>query len=347
MKLWLFILLLPAAVFGQEVEYRNLVMEGGGVRGLAYAGALQILEERGILSDLENVGGSSAGAIAGLMVALNYSTAEIDSILQQLKIQEFNDGKFLFGRIRRIKNQYGMYKGEKFEQWLAELIENKTGSENTTFSDLHEMHLKDKRFKDFYCTATNISSQRLEILSWKEWPQMKLRTAVHISSCIPFYFVPVAIDSMGNEVSESDSSRFALLVDGGMLCNYPINMFDSCEDGANPLVSRNVVYNMQTIGLKLERAEQVDEFGKNRTDIAPFDIRNMKDYSSAVMNLMMETLNRKSFTMDNEKGRTIYISYGDISGRPRKMSHQKKKVLYENGLVAAKQFFMSNSETAR
>lgn len=240
-----------------------------------------------------------------------------------------------------------MYKGEKFEKWLAGLIENKTGDENTTFADLYNLHLRDKRFKNFYCTATNISAQQLEILSWKKWPQMKLRTAVHISSCIPLYFVPVAIDRTGNEVSNSDSSRYALLVDGGMLCNYPINMFDSCTDGGDPFVSPNVIYNYETIGLKLEREEQIDEFNKNQTGIAPFEIRDMKEYSQAVMNLMMETLNRKSFAMDNEKGRTIYISYGDISGRPRKISPQEKKTLYDNGFVAAEQFFMSNSETAR
>lgn len=345
MKRLLFLFFLPLTVFSQQSQYKNLVMEGGGLRGLAYSGALQVLEEKGVLSEIENVGGSSAGAIAGLMVTLDYSSYEIDSILQILKIQEFNDGKFLFGRIKRVKKEYGMYKGEKFEEWLAQLIENKTGNKNTTFAELHEMHLKNKRFKNFFCTATNISGQRLEILSWKEWPQMKLRTAVHISSCIPFYFVPVSIDSSGNEVSENDSTRIGLYVDGGMLCNYPINMFDSCIDGSNPLISNNVIYNQQTLGLKLERQEQIEEFDKGQTRIAPYKTNDMKEYSNAVMNLVMESLNRKSFTLENEKGRTIYISYGNISGRPRKISPSEKKILFDNGMTAAKEFF-STKETA-
>lgn len=320
-------------------------MEGGGVRGLAYSGALTVLEKKGIFSGLENVAGSSAGAIAGLMIALDYSSHEIDSILQMLKIQEFNDGKFLFGRIRRVQKEYGMYKGDKFEQWLASLIKNKTGNENTTFGELHELHLKNKRFKNFFCTATNISGQRLEILSWKHWPQMKLRTAVHISSCIPFYFVPVSIDSTGKEVPENDSARIGLYVDGGMLCNYPINIFDSSMDGTNPLISNHVIYNQQTLGLKLERQEQIDEFDSGQTRIAPYRIHDMKEYSSAFMNLLMESLNRKSFTLENEKGRTIYISYGEISGRPRKMSSTEKKILFENGMTAANKFF-SNKEAA-
>lgn len=345
MKCIVLLLFIPLSVFCQPPQYKNLVLEGGGIRGLAYGGALEVLEQKNILSGIENVAGSSAGAIAGLMVALDYSSEEIDSILQLLKIQEFNDGKFLFGKIRRIKNQYGMYKGDKFESWLAELIENKTGDANTTFEQLHELHLKDKRFKNFFCTATDITNQRLEILSWKHWPQMKLRTAVHISGCIPFYFVPVGIDSTGKEVAENDSTLVGLFVDGGMLCNYPINMFDSCTGGGDPLSCKNVVYNTQTLGLKLERAEQIKEFDKNETRIAPYKINNMKDYSTAVMNLVMEGLNRKSPDLENERGRTIYISYGDISGKPRRVSAAEKKVLHENGFFAANKFF-AEMETA-
>jgi NTE family protein len=345
MKLrFLFLFLFPLLAFSQnKYHYKNLVMEGGGVRGLAYSGALAVLEEKRILQNIENVGGSSAGAIAGLMVSLDYSSFEIDSILQTLKIQEFNDGKFFIGKIKRIRKEYGVYKGDKFEKWLGELIKHKTGDADITFNGLHELHLKDKKFKNFFCTGTNVSKQRLEILSWKNWPEMKLRTAVHISGSIPFYFVPVAIDSVGNEVVLHDSStNYDLFVDGGMLCNYPINMFDSCVNGGNPLTSENVIYNSQTLGLKLERGEQIDEFDKNITGIAPYKIKSMKEYSGAVMNLMMESINRKSLDLANEKGRTIYISYGDISGRPRKVSLIEKQLLHNYGVAAANKFFMES-----
>lgn len=335
-------LLFPIFVFSQNnYSYKNLVMEGGGVRGLAYPGALEVLEQKGILQNIENVAGSSAGAIAGLMVSLSYSSSEIDSILQSLKIGEFNDGKFFFSKITRIKNEYGMYKGDAFESWLSHLIEFKTGNDNLTFSELHQMHLTDfNRFKDFYCTGTNITQQRLEIFSWKTRPNMKLKTAVHISCDIPFYFTPVSIDSLGNEVSLKDTlAGYDLYVDGGMLCNYPINMFDSCAAGGDPLTCKNVIYNPQTLGLKLERGEQIKEFENGKTAIAPYHIKNMKQYSSAVMNLMMESINRKSQDLSNEKGRTIYISYGDISAKPRTVSAKERKTLYDNGMEAASKFF--------
>ena len=228
---FLFFLLLPAFVFSQYYyQYKNLVLEGGGVRGLAYAGALEVLEQKDILSHIEKVAGSSAGAIAGLMISLGYNPHEIDSILQTLKIQEFNDGKDIFGKIKRIRKEYGIYKGDKFENWLADLIFSKTGDSNTTFLQLHQLRQKDSAYKDFYCTGTNVSRQQLEVFSWEKWPQMKLKTAVHISGCIPFYFKPVPIDSLGNEVSLKDTlDSYDLYVDGGTLCNYPINIFDSCN----------------------------------------------------------------------------------------------------------------------
>jgi NTE family protein len=316
------------------------VLEGGGVRGLAYAGALEVLEQKGILSNIENVAGSSAGAIAGLMISLGYNSHEIDSILLTLKIQEFNDGKYIFGKIKRIRKEYGIYKGDRFENWLADLIFSKTGDANTTFLQLHQFHEKNNTYKDFYCTGTNVSQQRLEIFSWQKWPQMKLRTAVHISSCIPFYFKPVPIDSLGNEVSLKDPlENYDLYVDGGTLCNYPINIFDSCTDCGNPLTCENIVYNTETLGLKLERDEQIEQLNKGNNTIAPYNIKNMKGYTSAVMNLIVESINRKTPDLSNERGRTIYISYGDISARIKKISVEMKTKLRNNGVDAANKFF--------
>jgi len=341
------LLLIPALGFSQyNYQYKNLALEGGGVRGLAYAGALEVLEQKGILLHVERVAGSSAGAIAGLMISLGYNANEIDSILQTLKIQEFNDGKDIFGKIKRIKKEYGVYKGEKFENWLAELIFTKTGNPNTTFLQLHELHIKTNEFKDFYCTGTNVTKQQLEILSWEKWPQMKLKTAVHISGCIPFYFKPVPIDSLGNEVSLKDTlCNYDLYVDGGTLCNYPINVFDSCSGNGDPLTCEHVIYNPQTLGLKLERDEQIKELNDGKTDIASYDIKSIRQYTSAVMNLVMENINRKTPDLSNEKGRTIYISYGDISARVRKISTGDRKMLHDNGVTAASKFF--NEPTAR
>ena len=57
------------------------MLEGGGIRGIAYGGALQELEARGVLARLERVGGTSAGAIQAVLLAVGYSAQEIIDVL--------------------------------------------------------------------------------------------------------------------------------------------------------------------------------------------------------------------------------------------------------------------------
>ena len=46
-------------------QFKNLVFEGGGVKGAAYVGAMQALDEAGVLDNIERICGTSAGAIRG------------------------------------------------------------------------------------------------------------------------------------------------------------------------------------------------------------------------------------------------------------------------------------------
>ena len=246
--------------------------------------------------------------------------------------------KNIFGKIRRIKKEYGIFKGDKFDRWLGRVIKNKTGSINTTFSQLHQLHFNNNSFKDVYCTGTNISLQKLVIFSWLNTPAMQIKTAVHISACIPVYFRPVAIDSMWNEVPIGSKIKYELYVDGGMINNYPINMFDTCIHGDDPFICDELIYNYETLGLKLERHEQIDQFNQGLTDVAPYPIFSLKSYLLAINNLLQETLGRKTHDLKNEMKRTIYINYGNIFGRPRNAKKTEKNFLFKNGVIAAEKF---------
>ena len=193
MKTLAILLFFPVLCFSQpEYNYKNLVLEGGGVRGLAYAGVFSELEKMGILQQIDKVAGTSAGAIAGVMISLGYNSIEIDSIMRSLPVEKFNDGKGgILGKYRRVRHKYGLYKGEKFELWIQQLIKSKTGDHNLSFAQLHQLHLQDKLYKDLYCTATNLSKQQLEIFSYENTPDMSVALAVRISGGIPFYFEPV------------------------------------------------------------------------------------------------------------------------------------------------------------
>ena len=342
MKKLLIVLLFPSLGFAQKkYDYKNLVLEGGGVRGLAYAGVFSVLEEKGILQQVEKVGGSSAGAIAGMLVSIGFTAEEIDSLMKDLPIQKFNDGKGgVVGKYKRFKNAYGIYKGEEFEKWLQQLILYKTGKPLLTFGQLHLLHLNNNIYKDLYCTGTNLSKQQLEIFSFTTTPNMPVALAVRISSTIPIYFEPVALDNELKKIKKTDSVSFVnYYVDGGMLCNYPINFFDTSENNLNPLLSDKVKFNKQTIGIKLERPQQIDSLNNNSTQIPAYDINKLSEYFSALINLLMETINRRYPNLENERGRTIYVSQGNISSRVKKTKQQDKLLLYNNGVKAANDFF--------
>ncbi len=66
---------------------------------------------------------------------------------------------------------------------------------------------------------------------------------------------------------------------------------------------------------------------------------SLKDYKLALINLLQETLARKNVDLKNEKGRTIYISYGNVFGKIRKVNAEEKKGLFNNGVKAAQNFF--------
>ncbi len=62
-------------------HFRNLVFEGGSVKGIAYVGAMEELEERGILPDIRHVAGTSASAINAMLVGLGHTKEETREIL--------------------------------------------------------------------------------------------------------------------------------------------------------------------------------------------------------------------------------------------------------------------------
>jgi len=346
MKRILLLLLLPSLCFAQKkYDYKNLVLEGGGIHGLAYAGVFSVLEEEGILTQIEKVGGTSAGSIAGMMICIGYTAGEIDSIMMELPLQKFNDGYGgIVGKYARFKKDFGIYKGAAFEKWLKKLVAKKTGNPTLTFGQLHKLHSENNIYKDLYCTGTNLSKQQLEIFSFENTPDMPIALAVRISAGIPLYFEPIVLNDHLQEIKKSDTtSAVNYYVDGGMLCNYPISMFDTCSYNNNPLLCDRVSFNPQTIGIKLERPQQIDSLKNNNTRIPAYDINRQSEYLFAFANLLMETLSRKYPGLENELGRTIYVDQGNLFPRIKRTKQSDKLQLYQNGVKAASDFLAAKN----
>ncbi len=64
--------------------YKNLIFEGGGVKGIAYVGALRELQKRKILKNIKRVAGTSAGAINAVLLSIGCTLKETQEILSTL-----------------------------------------------------------------------------------------------------------------------------------------------------------------------------------------------------------------------------------------------------------------------
>ena len=67
----------------------DLVLEGGGVKGIALVGALKVLEENGYT--FPRVAGTSAGAIVGALVAAGVPAEQLRAIMLETDFNEFMD----------------------------------------------------------------------------------------------------------------------------------------------------------------------------------------------------------------------------------------------------------------
>lgn len=302
---------------------RNLVFEGAGVRGIAYVGVLDELQQRCLLDSVRRVAGTSAGGIVALLVALRYSPAEVEAVLSQTRIQRFNDGRaFFFGGFSRMRTQFGWYRGEALSRWLGKLVERKTGNPNTTFAELSAAG-----YRDLSVTGTSLTHQTTVVFSDETFPRMRLRDAVRISCSIPFYFRAVWVDSSGRVFTNPKTkSGLQLVVDGGIAGNFPIKLFDT-PAGANP----------ETLGVRIDSDAQIrfDEAGRG---LAPVPVNSFSEYVAAVYNYTIESLNRPLLTAD-DWSRTVSVSSKGIRPRVRRMRSAETTALVESGRQSVARYF--------
>ena len=326
------LLLVSISLFSQNKEIKNLVFEGAGIRGIAYAGAVKVLEQENILPQIERVGGTSAGAITAMMIALGYSSGEVASVLAQTKFHKFNDGKFFFfGGIHRMRKNYGWYRGKKFSKWVEQLIEQKTNNKDLTFKELHELG-----FKDLYAVGTCLNQQKMMVFSRETYPNMKIKDAIRISMSIPLYFQAVFIDQEGNVFSKQNKERtLDIVVDGGIIGNFPIEIFDTMKKEEDGNLIR--IPNPQTLGIRIDSKEQIEHDDISK-ELIPLEINSLKDYINAFYIFTLENLNRNTMTKA-DWGRSISISSGDVGPKIKRLSNKQITALVGNGKSYTMKYF--------
>lgn len=217
-KLLLFISLLifTQISLGQEIIQENpkpkigLVLSGGGAKGLAHIGVLKVIDSLGIKVDY--IGGTSMGAVIGGLYASGYTGKQLDSIFQNVDtealIQDYVPrGSKSFYEKRNDEIYALTLPFDKFKIGLPTALSKGMYNFNL-LSRLtkHVAHIND--FNElpipFLCIATNIETGEEVILEKGILPQ-----AMIASGAIPSLYNPIEING-------------DLLVDGGVINNYPI-----------------------------------------------------------------------------------------------------------------------------
>ena len=79
----------PQAVTEGHARTVDLVFEGGGLKGIALAGAYSVLKERGYRP--QNMAGASAGAIVATLVAAGYTATELRDTIMKFDFNGLKD----------------------------------------------------------------------------------------------------------------------------------------------------------------------------------------------------------------------------------------------------------------
>lgn len=210
----------------------GLVLSGGGAKGMAHIGALKIIEEAGI--PIDYVVGTSMGSIIGGLYAIGYTPHQLDSLV---RVQDWGyllsdrtprsdknmaereaDEKYVisvpFSKISIKEVKGGLIKGQNIDNLFNQLT---LGYHDSI--DFHQLPIP------YACVSE-------DIVTGKEYDfhQGELATAMRASMAIPGVFTPVRLDSM-------------VLVDGGTINNYPVNV--AREMGADIIIGVDVQSNLK------------------------------------------------------------------------------------------------------
>jgi NTE family protein len=216
----------------------NLVFQGGGVRGIAYAGVLEGMPD---YVRIHAVGGTSAGAIVAALLAIGQRGPQLRQHLNPERFAGFlsedersrleritifgrevqamwsdcqrrgkpislwkafqlfrKHRKHLWGDVSAIARDRGFYRSDTLRQWLDQVFGD------TRFSQIGT--------DDLRVVAADTQARRYVVYTKDRNPSKRIAEAVHASASIPLFFRPY-IDGT------------APIVDGGVLSNFPAYLF--------------------------------------------------------------------------------------------------------------------------
>jgi NTE family protein len=284
------------------------VFSGGGIKGLALVGAYEEIERRGF--QFERVAGTSAGSIVAAFIVAGYSSKEIFRLMDELDLSKLLDARktripLPFAKWLFVYWKLGLYKGNELEKWIEEKLEAKG---LRTFSDLPAQTLR--------VIGSDLTNGQMIVLpddlnKYGISPgAFSIAKAIRMSCSIPYFFEPVKLRT---------NDGVNILVDGGVLSNFPMWLFDNERSPRTRPV----------LGIKLSHSEYEHE---------RHPIRNAIQLFAALFETMKDAHDARYISKKHAKN-IIFIPTEGVLSTEFQLTEEKKQVLVQLGKDCAKQFF--------
>lgn len=304
------------------------MLEGGGVKGIGLVGAYTALETAGYT--FHRIAGTSAGAIVGALIAGGMSPTELKRVMREIDYGRFEDKGFLdhlglVGKGASLLFEKGIFEGNYLRDWLTEQL---AALGVHTFGDLRiddpETSLPPEKAYRLVVMASDVTRARLVRLPW-DYPQYGLdpdeqpvADAVRASMSIPFFYEPVRFTSRDPDGRD----QVSYMVDGGMLSNFPIEVFDR-TDGQPP--------RWPTFGIKLSARPDAAQRQK-------YDVHGTFSLALAMVGTMTSFHDQIHIDDPSALARTMFVDTFGVRATAFDIDEGVQDLLFKSGRKATTEF---------
>lgn len=220
----------------QIKKINKLVLSGGGFRGCIYAGVLKYLEETRLIKQINCFAGTSIGALIATLICLQFNS---DNIIQIIK--HFNYEKYQSVDLMCLFEKFGIDSFEKIKKFIESLFISKNISPNITFEELHKKHKN-----HLIIVSVCLNTHDKYIFDYINTPNAPVIIGLQASMAFPYIFSTVNYKGL-------------TFTDGGLLCNFPINLDIFASDPSSVLGINLFNHNNYSI----REIKTIDQFAMN------------------------------------------------------------------------------------
>lgn len=193
---------------------KRICLSGGGIRTLAYIGALEVLEERGLLRNVREYVGVSAGSFVALSLCIGFSLEELKKIALQYDFSVLRNTEFILPSLNLFEN-FGFDNGQNLVRFLEVMLNYKQLNPQITFRELAKQFPTRPRMR---CYATDLVTCRSREYSLAATPNVSILYALRVSMSIPVYFTALP-----------DPETNHLMTDGAVINTCPMEFLTPDE----------------------------------------------------------------------------------------------------------------------